>query len=133
MAVTGFNRAQGTLQGRIQPTGFNTPEGDWALVLGSDTAGQYAELDVGDYVEWTQNAEFTASSRLFRVTASRFRPPTSMPAGHRWKFALRIDGVERARYFIDPGRTVDKVELAANVANLAAGSHTVALRLEVTS
>jgi hypothetical protein len=44
--------------------------------------------------------------------------------------SLRIDGGERASTLLEPGRTRDRVDLAANVSKLA-GAHELAFRLEL--
>lgn len=133
MSVDAFTYELGTQQGRIQPTGVQPAEGNWALVLGSEREGAIWSLNVGDYIEWTQSADFAPGTKLFRVTAATFRGPAEVTVGARWRFSLIINGTERAGYYLEAGRTVGKVTLAANVAGLGAGPHTVTLRLEVTS
>lgn len=128
--VNAFTRELGLQQGRLQPVGVTPADGDWALVLGTERAGDVWALNVGDYLEWTQTAQFAASTTLFRITAARFRGPAAPTVGAAWRFLLLVDGVERARHDIEAGRTVDKVTLAANVTALA-GTYPITLRLEV--
>ncbi len=128
MALTAWNRELGTTQGRIAPAGFVPPEGSFAFVLGRDLPGLVEKLAVGDYVEAAQSADF-GDTQLVRLHA-RLRPPASIPPGVEWKASLRIDGAERALQLLAPGRTRDRVDLAANVSKLS-GNHELAFRLEL--
>jgi hypothetical protein len=111
VALTAWTRELGTTQGRIGPQGFAPPEGTFAFVLGRDLPGLRQKLNVGDFVEVKQTADF-GDAKLVRVRA-RMRPPESLPAGVAWKASLRIDGAERASALLLPGRTRDRVDLAA--------------------
>ena len=128
MALTAWNRELGTTQGRVAPHGFVPPEGSFAFVLGRDLAGLQQKLNVGNFVEVSQTASF-GDAKLIRLRA-RMRPPEAVPAGVAWKASLRIDGVERVASLILPGRTRDRVDLAANVSKLS-GNHQLAFRLEL--
>jgi len=129
--LTAFNLGIGTDQGRIDPLNYTPPEGSFAFVLGSDIAGQLNDLEVGDYVEAKQTADFDTTT-VVRVTV-RTRAPVTMPAGIGWKFSLRIDGSERASQILVPDDDlVRDRELAANVSQLA-GDHELALRLELVN
>ena len=75
-----------------------------------------------------QTASF-GDINLARLRAN-MRPPSSVPAGVAWKASLRIDGVERASTLLDPGRTRDRIDLAANVSKLT-GDHELGFRLEL--
>lgn len=130
MALTAWNREFGTTQGRIAPVGFTPPEGAFGFVLGHDVPGLTQKLQVGDYVEVKQTADF-GDAKLVRARA-RLRPPASVPSGFAWKSSLRIDGVERASALLMPGRTRDRLDLAANVSKLA-GNHELAFRLELVA
>jgi hypothetical protein len=128
VALTAWDRELGTTQGRIAPAGFTPPEGAYAWVLGHDLPGLTQKLEVGDYVEVKQSADF-GDAKLVRVRA-RLRPPSSVHSGLAWKSSLRIDGVERASALLVPGRTRDMLDLAANVSKLT-GNHELAFRLEL--
>jgi len=130
MALTAWNRELGTTQGRVQPQGFVPPQGTFAFVLGRDLAGLMQKLEVGDHVEVKQTADF-GDANLVRLRA-RMRPAASVPAGVAWKASLRIDGAERAGQLLVPGRTRDRVDIAANVSKLA-GDHELAFRLELVA
>jgi phage tail-like protein len=129
VALTAWNRELGTTQGRVKPSGFTPPEGTFALVLGQDAPGLKQRLAVGDFVELRQTADF-GDSKLVRLRA-RMRPPVSLPAGLAWRASLRVDGVERASAVLVPGRTRDRVDLAANISKLT-GNHELAFRLALT-
>ena len=130
MSLTAWNRELGTTQGRIAPAAFTPPEGTFAFVLGPDLPGLAQKLNVGDFVEAKQTADFGGTS-IVRFRA-RMRPPASLPAGVAWKASLRIDGGERASTLLVPGRTRDRIDLAANVSKLS-GNHELAFRLAVVA
>jgi hypothetical protein len=110
----------------VKPEGFVPPQGEFAFVLGRDLPGLKQKLQVGDFVEVKQSADF-GDAKLVRFRA-RLRPPASVPAGVAWKASLRIDGAERVSQLLAPGRTRDRVDLAANVSKLA-GDHELSFRL----
>ncbi len=119
----------GTNQGRIQPQGWDPPEGTFVFALGADAPGTTAALNLGDYIETYQRATLTGV-KMVRVRA-RLRPPASMPAGVVWEFSLRIGDTVRARQLLEPGRPRERA-FAANVAALS-GAHVIALRLTLVS
>lgn len=130
MALTAWNRELGTTQGRIAPAGFVPPEGTFAFVLGRDLPGLTQRLEVGDFVEVKQTADFNGA-KLVRLR-TRMRPPDVLPLGVGWKATLRVDGSEHASALLTPGRMRDRVDLAVNVSKLS-GDHEIAFRLEVVA
>lgn len=128
MTLTAWNRELGTTQGRIAPAAFTPPEGTFAFVLGRDLPALTQKLNVGDFVEVKQTADF-GDTAIVRFRA-RMRPPTNVPVGVAWKASIRIDGGERASTLLVPGRTRDRIDLAANVSKLL-GNHELAFRLAV--
>jgi hypothetical protein len=130
MALTAWNRELGTTQGRIVPRGFVPAEGTFVWVLGCDLPGSIERLNIGDFVEVSQRADF-GSAKLVRFRA-RMRPPAAAPAGAAWRVALRIDDVEQVAVMLVPGRVRDRVDLAANVSKLV-GDHELAFRLELVA
>lgn len=130
MALVAWNRELGTTQGRIAPAVYVPPSGTYAFVLGSDLPGLLQKLAVGDHVEVKQTASF-GDINLVRLRA-RMRPPSSIPAGVAWKASLRIDGLEQASTLLEPGRTRDRIDLAANVSKLV-GDHELGFRLELVA
>lgn len=130
MALTAWNRELGTTQGRIAPAAFTPPEGTFAFVLGRDLPALTQKLNVGDFVEVKQTADF-GDAKIVRFRA-RTRPPAGVPDGVGWKASLRIDGSERASALLLPGRTRNRIDLAANVSKLS-GDHELAFRLAVVA
>ena len=130
MALTAWNRELGTTQGRVAPVGFAPPQGEFAFVLGRDLPGLRQKLNVGDFAEVKQTADF-GDAKLVRLRA-RMRPPEALPAGLAWRASLRIDGVERVGVLLPPGKTRDRVDLAANVSKLT-GNHELAFRLALVA
>ncbi len=130
MALTAWNRELGTTQGRIAPAAFTPPERTLAFVLGRDLPGLAHKLEVGDFVEVKQTADF-GDAKIVRFRA-RMRPPESAPGGAGWRASIRIDGAEYASALLLPGRTRDRADLAANVSKLS-GDHELAFRLAVVA
>jgi hypothetical protein len=130
VALTAWNRELGTTQGRVAPQGFVPPEGSFAFVLGRDLPGLAQKLAIGDRVEVKQTANF-GDAKLVRLRA-RMRPPAVVPADVAWKASLRVDGVEQTSALLTPGRTRDRLDLAANVSKLT-GDHELAFRLELVA
>lgn len=130
MALTAWNRELGTTQGRIAPAAFTPPEGMFAFVLGRELPGLAQTLNTGDFVEVKQTADF-GDAKIVRFRA-RMRPPASVPAGFGWRVSIRIDGAEHAGALLVPGRTRDRVDLAANVSKLS-GDHELAFRLALVA
>jgi hypothetical protein len=130
VALTAWDRELGTTQGRIAPAAFTPPEGTFAFVLGRDLPGLAQKLNVGDFVEVKQTADF-GDAKIVRFRA-RMRPPASLPANVGWRASIRIDGGERASTLLVPGRTRDRVDLAANVSKLS-GNHELAFRLALVA
>lgn len=128
MSLSGWEIELGSGQGRIQPQSIPALSGSWTFVLGHDLPGRTVKLAAGDYVQIKQDGEFTGAL-LCRVTA-HLRPPAVIPAGVYWRFGLYIDGTEMKGHDLPQGlveRT--RVDLAANVSQLAAGDHELAMRL----
>ena len=131
LGLTAFNVALGTEQGRIQPVNYTAPEGSFVFVLGSDIPGRFHDLEVGDFVEAKQTADFDTTT-ICRATV-RVRSAVTMPSGLGWKLAMQIDGSERVSRIIEPDDDlVRDYEFAANVSQLS-GDHEVAFRLELVN
>ncbi len=130
MALVAWNRELGTAQGRLAPQSYVPSSGTFAFVLGHDLPGLAQKLAVGDHVEVRQTASF-GDTKLVRVRA-RMRGASSVPAGLAWRASLRIDGAERAGAVLEPGRTRDRIDLAANVSRLT-GDHELAFRLDLVA
>jgi hypothetical protein len=131
VALNAWTRALGETQGRVPLPEGERIEGEYAFALGAAEAGLFQTLNIGDHVEVSQTADLTGL-KLLRAVA-RLRPPSVVPAGTAWRYSLRVDGVERAAQVLVPGRPRRRADLAANVAYLAPGNHTIAFRLELVS
>jgi hypothetical protein len=132
VALNAFNRDIGSKQGRLQPIGWLAPEGDYAFVLGYDAIGHAEQLLLGDYCEINQTADVGGDTCLMRASL-RLRGPALFLAGASWRFSMRINDVEVAFVIIPVGRTLNKVDLAANVAKLAGTTVKVGFRLELAN
>lgn len=132
MALNAFTRELGSKQGRIIPAGWTAPAGSYVFVLGFDGASHFEELNIGDFAEVSQTAEFGAGARVVRVR-TRFRPPASMPAGAAWKFSIKVDATELYSRVIAPGRTLDRSDIGVNVSKVGGGNHALTFRLELVA
>ena len=123
-----WTRGLGTTQGRIAAS---APEGSFVFELGSSEAGAFQAFNIGDYSEVSQAADLTGLA-LLRATAL-LRPPAVATPGCAWKYRLLVDGVERASQVLVPGHPRRRADLAANVAWMGGGVHTIAFRLELVA
>jgi len=128
MAFTPFDAALGTRQGRLAPVGFEPTSGDFAFVLGSDRAGDIHDFEIGDHAEVQQDVDVTSDN--FIRASIRLRNPGAVPAGVNWEASITVGGVKKTSMLLAPGRTRDRVDMAANVSKLS-GVQTVGLRLEL--
>lgn len=126
--LNAWTRELGATQGRIIPVNFVAVDGDWVFCLGRDLGGLEQDLNVGDFVEIEQLADFDTTEIV--EVALRMRSSISLPVGRRWKVQLLIDSVERAVRFLLDGQEIDQ-KLAANVSQLAPGNHLLTIRLEL--
>lgn len=130
MSLSGWEIDFGAGQGRIQPVSIPALAGAWSFCLGHDLPGKTVKLAAGDYIAIKQSGDISAAV-LVRVTAHLRAAPT-IPAGVFWRFGLFIDSIEIKGRDLPQGfveRT--RVDLAANVSNLAAVDHVIALRLSL--
>ncbi len=128
MTFTPFTFAFGSRQGRIQPRGFDPPNGDFAMVLGSDLLGDAAELEVGDSIEINQSIDLTTGN-FFRAQL-RLRNAGTLPSDINWQVSIVVDGIKASSMTVAQGRQRDRFDMAANVSKLS-GFHTVGFRLEL--
>jgi len=128
MAFTPFNAALGTRQGRLEPLGFEPTSGDFAFVLGSDVPGHIHDFELGDHAEVQQTVDLTAEN--FVRARIRLRNASALPAGVNWEASITVGGVKKSRMLLEPSRSRDRADMAANVSKLS-GAHTVGLRLEL--
>jgi len=121
-----FGLQPGTESGRLQPSGWIAPEGDFAFVLGHDHAGVHRKFNIGDYVQIAQSVNF-GLAKVLRMKA-RLRPPAEITVGAYWAFQILIDGVEKYRRTMRRSQQRDLNDIAINVAGYA-GTHSLQLRL----
>ena len=124
-----WTREPGITQGRIEPTGFVPPEGDFVFVLGRDVPGRLENLEVGDFVEIKQSADFGADVNFVRFRG-RIRGAVTMPSGRSWKVSVLVNGVEQTARIIEPGRTKELIDMCVNVSKLT-GDNELKFRLEL--
>ena len=126
--LNAWTRELGATQGRLIPVNSDAVDGDYVFVLGRDLARLEQDLNVGDFVQVEQTADFD-TTEIVEVSI-RMRSSASLPSPRQWKVQLLIDSVERALRVLRDGEEVDQ-KLAANVSQLAPGDHTLAIRLEL--
>lgn len=120
MALYPLRREAGTKQLRAQPTGWTAPQGSYTVILGYDTPGRTEFVDIGHGVVVYQDLIFPTTLRTIRA-ACRLRGPSSVPAGTKWVFQLRLDLVPLYERTIEVGRTVDVHDAVMNVTQYADG------------
>ena len=124
--LNAWTRELGATQGRLIPVNADAVDGDWVFVLGRDLAGLEQDLNIGDFVQVEQTADFD-TTEIVSVTL-RMRSSASLPSPREWKVQLLIDGGERVARTLRDSEDVDQ-KLAANVSQLAPGDHTLTIRL----
>ncbi|MBK7537579.1 MAG: hypothetical protein IPI49_19845 [Myxococcales bacterium] len=124
MELTCFTQRLGQSQGRV------VDAGGARFVLGDLTAGWRADLQVGAYVEMTQQVDVT-DAKWVRARMS-LRVPADLPSALAWEVSLVVDGRGAAAVRGWRGRERMLVDLAANVSKLS-GVHLVGLRLTLVA
>lgn len=130
MALDPFGQEPGVESGRLQPSGWVAPEGDYAFVLGHDHAGVHRKFNIGDYVQISQSVDF-GLGKVLRMRV-RLRPPAQITVGAYWAFQILVDGVEKYRRTMKRSQQRDLNDIAINVAGYA-GAHTLQLRLALAA
>ena len=130
MAFSPFDMEMGARQGRLKPAGWTPPSGEHAFILGSDLPGYLHRLEAGDHTEVSQDVDLTGVN--FIRARLRLRNVQALPAGLNWEASIAVDGVKQTSMTVEPGRTRDREDMAANVSKLT-GAHQVSVRLELVS
>jgi phage tail-like protein len=99
--TTPFTADSGTYQGRIIPTGWSAPDGDYVFCLGHDLPGQTVTLNAGDSVSLTQ--AFDATNKNMVAATIRVRPPSAMPSDTSWRLIVGSVDYEYAVFIISAG------------------------------
>lgn len=92
--VTAFTRAMGAMQGRMDPTAYEAPDGDFVFVLGDDREEQRYRMRVGDYVAIRQTTSSMFGFHPLRLRVRMRWPRAGLPSGAAWRFVVIVDGVE---------------------------------------
>jgi hypothetical protein len=75
-----YTQRPGQHQSRVEnPAGFNSPDGEASLILGSDPSGYFRRFKVGDKVEVFQSNTVDAAAKILKFK-SRIRGPSKVPA-----------------------------------------------------
>ncbi|HEY5317759.1 MAG TPA: hypothetical protein VIJ20_07245, partial [Solirubrobacteraceae bacterium] len=119
MDTTVFLQGDGTTEGRIQPTGWTAPDGNWVLCLGSDTPGLTGRLEVGDFIQAAQAGTYPDNVMGLRA---RTRGPSSAPDQCWWEAAVVIAGVPVLVRRVDVGELYDFADIGWEVAGGTGGS-----------
>jgi phage tail-like protein len=126
-----FDADSGTYQGRIIPTNWTAPSGEYVFCLGHDLRGQSALVNGGDTVTVAQTFDSTGFNML-RATL-HIRAPRTMPSGSKWTVTFGTDNFEYVAIELLPGmreRTlsdlaiptiIDPTTIAAQVLLLVTG------------
>lgn len=110
--------------GRIQPSGYTPQDGSYALVLGSDIAGQYADLDTGDFIHFRQDLDLTGVTLL--TFAVRVRMPSADPSGLGFQVRVAVGGSIWWDASVDPGSAIEYVTRTLNVSHLTGAQYVIA-------
>lgn len=110
---------QGVSEGRIQPTRWVAPDGDWVLCLGSDVPHVTGRLKVGDNVNVSQSGNYP--NAVMRLLA-RTRGPTFVPDGCWWEASVLVGGTPVVVRRVDVGQQFDFADLGWEMTSGASGS-----------
>ena len=126
-----FDADLGLYQGRIQPTGTSSAEGDWVLCLGHDVSGTVrsllADSPFGDFQNIARAVDFTGDTYLTQQIY--IRPPTSMPVGLSWVFSITAGADSYTVPIKTGGRARQRIDLTAQVAHLGVSNLSYAIAL----
>jgi hypothetical protein len=122
--------AEGTLiagrrAGRIQPTGWTPPDGDWCFLVGAENPLAEEDVIVGDRFGVEQTIDLTSIKTI--TFAMKLRNTTSTAIDFRAIFT--VSGIELWSEQIATGAAREYVERTVNVSHLG-GNRPIALRLE---
>lgn len=118
--------SMGTRSGRIQPANYTPQDGSYVLCFGSDEPGVEADLDSGDYAQFTQTVEVTAITML--KFAVKFVQPDNSGAGMTFKLTVSV-GARSFTWTPAQETTQEYVERSINVSSLT-GWQGVTLKVE---
>jgi hypothetical protein len=116
----------GVVSGRIQPQNYTPVDGSYALCLGADLTNVSADLDSGDYVEFTQDVDVTSYTMV--TFSVKFAQPDNSGAGLTFKLTAYV-GAKSVVIQPTDGTTQEFVTRTINVCTLS-GVQTIGLKLE---
>lgn len=111
--------------GRIQPTGWTPPDGDWCFLIGSESADVEDDVEIGDIFGVEQEVFLGDVRTLSFAMKLRNTPDPAID----FKASLNIGGSEVWSEQIAHGETREYVRRTVNVSHLT-GVQVVSLRLE---
>ncbi len=114
---TAFDADAGVSQGRILPTGWTAPAGDYVFVLGHDVPGTLRKIVPGDGVSVAQTVDL-AGSYYLRLR-SKIRGVEEMPSGLSWKFTCTINGELITSRVLDRTHELYDLSFPVGIYNLA--------------
>jgi len=115
--------------GRIQPTGWTPPDGDWCILIGSEDPDKEADIEIGDAFGFEQDVDLTAVTLI--IWAMRFRNSSDISSVD-FKVVLDIGGVEFWSEQIPAGAIRDYTQRTVNV-YAEVGVKAVSLTLEAVT
>lgn len=115
--------------GRIQPTGWTPPDGDWCILIGSDDPDKEDDIEIGEKFGFEQDVDLTAVKTI--TWAMKFRNSSDISSVD-FKVVLDIGGVEFWSEQIPAGAVRDYTERTVNV-YAEVGVQAVSLVLEAVA
>lgn len=115
--------------GRIQPTEWTAPDGDWVILIGSEDPDKEDDIEIGDKDGFEQVIDLT-STKILRWSLKMRN--SSDAATVNFKAKLTIDGIEYWSAQLAAGETRDFSEVSVLVKDVT-GSKTVAITLEAVA
>lgn len=88
--VTAFNRELGTQQGRLRPSGFTPPDGNWCFVLGADRDGMTGRFVDGDKASLQQTGPLNTGDVMNVRLRLRYSLNGAMLASWYWRLQVIV-------------------------------------------
>ncbi len=127
MALTPFSVSPGEQQGRIKPSGWVAPNGEYVLALGADKPGYFAILNAGDGVSWSQTNVGLNAPSVLRMRCHTRPPNGPLPVDTEWTVKFIFDGNELLRLPLE--RTRELADVVLNIGQWGTTSTTLEIAL----
>jgi hypothetical protein len=115
--------------GRIQPTGWTPPDGDWCILIGSEDPDKEDDIEIGDKFGFSQDIDLTSVTLItFAMQFRNTTPATSVD----FKVSFTVGGVEKWSEQIPAGAIRDYAQRTVNVYDQT-GTKAMALVLEAVA